>query len=301
MGTRRPRRNGAQVVALVVLVAVVGPAVSLADRSESSRTYALSDAVLPDGGGPLYGAGGFVAPLAPRAAVEEARRERSRQRERRAKPEAREARQRSRREHAGAKRSEAVRVLREAHREVTDAPLWEPFRLRPGQKVAAWLGSRAARIDGGPGHRDVLVESALPLRAKKGGDGEWAAIDLALDDRGVYFRSGNPLVAVRYAKRVDEGLLFERSGIRLRPTGGEPASEASVVDGRTFYPDGGGVDTDVYVQPTPTGAQVMWQLRSDQAPEALRLAVDLPAGMGLRMGRGGNRGDRRRREGHRDG
>ncbi len=49
-----------------------------------------------------------------------------------------------------------------------------------------------------------------------------------------------------------------------------------------FYPEVAD-DTDFAVAPTRAGAQVMWQLRSPDAPEELGVALDLPAGASVRL------------------
>ena len=106
-------------------------------------------------------------------------------------------------------------------------------------------------------------------------------VDLDLVDRGGHFESVNPLARVRFGDRAGAGMLFEDSGVRLVPRGGDAA--ASEHGDRLFYPEIA-TDTDFVAMPLETGAESFWQIRSADAPQEFALDVELPAGVTLRYG-----------------
>jgi len=158
---------------------------------------------------------------------------------------------------------------------------WQPFHLVNGERVAAYLGDLAARIDTGPGRRDALVESVLPLRSRDEA-GSLRPVDLDLENRGGYFASDNPLVRARLNQRLEAGITLDDIGVSVVPqNAGAGGPSALLVSGKAFYANVA-TDSDFFVKPIPAGLETYWQLRSADSPEVLTLDFNLPAGVSLR-------------------
>lgn len=125
----------------------------------------------------------------------------------------------------------------------------------------------------------ALVTSSLPLFVREGG--RRRPVDLAVERDGSGLASARPLVAVRYPERADGPVRLGGSGVHVS-AGGVHGSRAEAVDGRVVYADVGS-DLDQVFAPTPTGFDVLWQLRSPAAPTTLPLRVSVPAGARLSL------------------
>lgn len=138
-----------------------------------------------------------------------------------------------------------------------------------------------ARIErrGSPG--GALVESMLPMQAVTPA-GRRVSVDLRLKDHGRWLQPAAPLVDVRLPKRVQDGVLLKGSGVAFRPRV-ETNAAARVVADKTFY-SGISADTDFVLQPTPTGVESFYQLRSPKSPKRLVVDMLLPRSARLRRG-----------------
>lgn len=210
---RRDHRywRGRTVVLFVATVAcmavlVVGVGGSAVGASSQSPTRSLRQGV---GAGDFAPSPGMVAELRRQAEEDRARRE--------SEP-ARQARVRSRRAHAHLSRDESVAVARAAHRNVLEAGPSSPFRLRGGERLLGYVGSDEARVQLADGSK-ARVESTLPLRARNAA-GDLAPVDLSFADHGSFFSPGNPLTALRVAKRLGDGISLGDVGVRVLPAGG---------------------------------------------------------------------------------
>jgi hypothetical protein len=179
-------------------------------------------------------------------------------------------------------RAEAVEVAKREHRDFVGARDWAPLNLRGGERVLAYVGPNEARIDLGDGKGRALVRSTLPLRAKSA-SGDLAPVDLGLEDRGESFSPTNPLVATSIAKRLGDGFSLSDIGLRMIPAGGDADAQAGLVSGKPFWSNVD-TDTDFFAHVLPGGVEALWQLRSEDSPERLRVRVSLPEGASLRNG-----------------
>jgi RHS repeat-associated protein len=265
----RPRRRIGAVAAVLAIAACVGGA---------TVGFAASD-----------GAGGAPRALPGLAAVE-AKVEAAQQRElarlaQLRSPDARATRQRSRTLFGGLSEQDALALGGQAFPGALDDDVWVGLTDLPGgQRVDRYLGDFAARIER-PGKSDALVESTVPLRV--GGErGDKAPVDLALEDRGGFLESANPIVPVRFHEDPADGVTLERSGVGIALAGAAPAADGEERADRLAVADAL-TDTDFWASPTPGGFETFAVLRSPASPERIALDVELPRGAELRQLPGG--------------
>ncbi|MDQ3934172.1 MAG: hypothetical protein M3340_06025 [Actinomycetota bacterium] len=188
-------------------------------------------------------------------------------------------RAKSRTRYRGQSDAEALATTRSRFpRLVSDPPLkWPP--LRDGQKLARYLNGTSALIEEPGGGRSVL-ESTLPLVGRTPGGGK-EPIDLALSDMGAAFAPKSSGAAVRLPKdsRGSVRFLDEHFGIALD---GAEAGDATLNSNKLFYGNAL-ADTDLVVEPVPTGAEISLVLRSPDSPTKPALAFDLPQDARLRL------------------
>lgn len=153
------------------------------------------------------------------------------------------------------------------------------LRLADGAEVERYMGPYAARIDT-PAAEDQLALSALPLRAADE-EGRLAPVDLGLEFTASGRVPANPLVDARLPQRLEDGISVGSEGVRVSPGSGGGIAREELAAGKVFYPEVGR-DTDWAVGAVPTGAEVLLQLRSAEAPESHVLDIDRPDGANLR-------------------
>lgn len=251
---------GRPLAVALALAAALGPAAALAAQAGNDpprRGHASDDPRIKEG-------------------AEQAREAGERRRAQR--PSAQE-RQRSRRAYKRRSRRQALELARDRHPTVTEQPAWKPLRLSSGERVRQFVGDFGARIDDGQG-ADRLVETTAPLRSTVG-SGEPELVDLELGGDGAAFEPENPLVKTRIAGGSEPGVRFARRGIAFKLEGADAPEAPTAVNDKVFYADAL-EDLDALVTPSPRGAQISFQIRSEDAPEQARLAFDLPPGTRLR-------------------
>ena len=147
-----------------------------------------------------------------------------------------------------------------------------------GLRVVKMRSPRVAVVEDVESKRKFVSVSSFPLETTDRSGGR-SPVDLALESVDGGFRSRNPLADVLLASDAPS-VRFASSGVRIDVVGA-PAGGGVMVDDRVFF---GNVDrdTDAFFVPTPGGAEVSWQLRSQASPERLALSVDMPAGAQLR-------------------
>jgi hypothetical protein len=171
-------------------------------------------------------------------------------------------------------RSQAVELAQDHFPELRQRA-YRSLELRPGERVAQWLGDRAARIEQGAGRPDLFLESQLPLRTA---DAE--PVDLALRTEGDSFSPLSPLVDVNIDADANDGLHLPDIDVGVAPVGTENVTGVARQD-KAFFAEAT-ADTDLVVTPLPQGVDLGAQLRSPASPETVRWRLDLPAGAQLR-------------------
>lgn len=191
----------------------------------------------------------------------------------------RSARADSRTAHHALSSGDARRLARTTFPSATTAPVWAPLRLAPDEHFDSYVNDFSARIerDGKPA---LLAQTFVPMRDLDAA-GVLRRVDLRLQSQATVITSANPLVDLTIAKDIREGLRFEKTGIAVAPVGFKEV--AGTIANDHVLAENVATDTDQVVEPTSTGAEFSWQLRSRESPESARLRFTLPAGAGLRL------------------
>lgn len=197
--------------------------------------------------------------------------------ERRNSVEARRDRAVSRERFRSIGRSDA-RALAQRSFATLQADIWRPIRLRDGESFAGYRNDYSAQIDR-IGKPPLIAQTFVPMR-DRAVDGSTRRVSLGLVEQATSITPRNPLVDLSIARASDGPLRLRQVGLSVTPAVDEVAG---VVDGDRVYAEGVGVDLDQIVQPTVLGAQLMWQVRSADSPEAVRLHVGMPDGTHLRL------------------
>jgi hypothetical protein len=170
--------------------------------------------------------------------------------------------------------SEAVALaVRDFH---VNRPSWSPPGGAPGASVGGYIGEYSAveRLASG-GHS--VVSSTVPLRVEDGSG--LAPTSLTLRDDGEAFVPANPVVPVAISTSVAGGVAFP-AGLSVTPVS-VGAGETPVVAGEQVVFANAWRDTDLLAEPRPGGAEVSWQLRSQESPESQSLAFGDASGVAL--------------------
>ncbi|HEX8052884.1 MAG TPA: hypothetical protein VF517_07820 [Thermoleophilaceae bacterium] len=256
-------------LAAVLALAITASAVALGGPSKRARPKAPNVGAAKD----------------TRAAARAADRRDARRAARRAKqlrtPAARRARMRSRSAYGDLHGAATIRLARRNFAEVVARPVWKGLESGNGQRVRRYLNDFTAELEGGsdPG-RPAIASSTVPLRTRNA-SGQAVPVNLTLEPSDDGYAPQAPIVSTRIARRAPGGVSLGSEPIGVRPAGAADV-EGSVVSDRVLYPDSA-VDTDFIVEPADRGAQVMWQLRSQESPEKHALELDLPNGAKLRQ------------------
>lgn len=191
--------------------------------------------------------------------------------------EAQSARDDSRTAFAGLSRAGALQAGQEAFPQefTADLPDGQP---PAGMKIVKALDARDT-VDETSTGKKLLVTSPTPLEAATQ-TGSLKPVDLSLTQDATSFSPSNSLSDMQIAKTVRDGVTFAQGDFSIAPSTANNSS-ALQSDGRVFYASTN-TDTDFLVTPQPAGAELSWQIRSPDAPQAFALNVDMPAGAVLR-------------------
>jgi RHS repeat-associated protein len=192
-------------------------------------------------------------------------------------PEAVAERERSRTAYAGLGASAAVQLAEQVFE--VQRPSYTPPGEEGGAHIATYLSQHAAQQSLPSGQR-LLLTSTIPLRSTIG-SGQLAPVSLSLDEGAAAYAPANPLVPVSISKTAAGGVSFPYE-VSVAPVQSASA-EASVVTGDHVVFPNTAPDTDFMVEPSPAGAELSWQLRSEGSPADNALRFTLPAGDTLRM------------------
>jgi hypothetical protein len=157
----------------------------------------------------------------------------------------------------------------------------DPLRTFETGEVVKFLNDHVARVDpAGPGGPSILASGA-PLRDPNEGAPR-QAIDLDVEREGGHFEAVNPLVDVSFPVDLSHPLQLQKLGLGISVASPEAAQSTGkrLPDGKLLYHEAA-KDTDVVFVPVTGGAQVLTQIRSEDAPEELSFEVTLPAGTEL--------------------
>ncbi len=201
--------------------------------------------------------------------------------ERLASPAARAERDASRTAHGDLPDAAALELLRGEFSPILRSPIPDTETLVGGDKIAAFIGDSAMRIEGRDGRPNRLIDSQVALRVT--------------DDNGVkqptdfdWTRAGDQYepetAGPDVAASVDMADGVEVGPLRVTPAGD---AEAKILDADTIAYPNSEVDTDLAVNTTPNGIETFHQLRSPDAPESLHMRLNVPSDAALRTNESG--------------
>jgi hypothetical protein len=145
-----------------------------------------------------------------------------------------------------------------------------------GVQVKRFLSSRSALVRMANG-RNTVITGPLPLVVPDGAGGR-VPVDLSLADSGSALAPRHPLVPLRIATHLSDGIGL--GPIAIHPPASAQTGSPMVVGQRAFFANSA-ADTDTVVVPLPTGVAVDWVLRSAASPESEMLSLSLPRGWRL--------------------
>jgi tripartite motif-containing protein 71 len=179
--------------------------------------------------------------------------------------------------------SASEELLREAFLEQLETLNADPARFLSDAQLIRPLEETAAAVkkDG----EYSLMDAGIPVRTDDE-SGDPAKVELSLEPTPEGFEPINGLVDLRLPDAADGAAEVGEEGVAISQAGADPSPARRFGDKSLFYGD---VlpDTDLLVAPTAKGVELFNLLRSEESPEDLRFAIDVPAGAELRADEGG--------------
>ncbi len=179
-------------------------------------------------------------------------------------------------------RADALALAREEFPRLMTGRLFDGTEPSPGLEVTNHLGKGRAVVRDEKTGRRYVAQSSLPLRASTPGGGT-APVDLSLERSGDAIEPVHSHGPVRIDASSAADVELVGKGVEIGMGDGERRS-AQVAGNRAFFANTH-PDTDSFVMPTPTGAEIGLQVRSADSPEEFELDVDLSNGAVLRRAR----------------
>ncbi len=176
----------------------------------------------------------------------------------------------------------AAKVDGEAFPASIDEPAGGPPKLPIGEQVTGFVGPYTAQVDLGSqdGTEHGVVESTVPM-ALEGSSGKLEPVNLGLHEVGGALEPSNPLVAVRVAKHLSEGVQSPAIGLSVTPVNGQGSSldgSEGVISGASAFFANSMTDSDTIIKPSTFGFLIDTVLRSAKSPEKVSFRMGLPNG-----------------------
>jgi hypothetical protein len=189
----------------------------------------------------------------------------------RQRPEERAERKESRKRYKHMGRREAADLARQTFAGSFSEEATSVLDMKPGDEIVRYIGEQSAVVRGA--RVNALASSIVPLRSSAE-TGAPQPVDLDLVERGGALQPENPLQPTELSTAASSAVTFPGK-FALGADGAEGAEAGIEVSNNVFY---GGVatDTDMWAMPRYDGANIEWQLRSEDSPESLALGVNLP-------------------------
>jgi len=209
--------------------------------------------------------------------VREQRERRAEREAQRQRPAEKEERKRSRRAFKQLDKAAKVELARDRFPDLFSKPDRRLLPLEEGERVVRYTGETTALVDSSDGAPSI-VEATQPLRARDEG-GDLAPVDFDLEQTAGGWKPANASVPVELGDRAGEAFSFP-GGFTVGIPGADAAGTRT--SNEIFFADVA-TDTDAWFSPSPTGVRFAFQLRSEDSPEQLRLAVSDAPGVELRV------------------
>lgn len=193
-------------------------------------------------------------------------------------PRAKRARRRSRTAYRGKSKKLALRAAKRNYSELISEPIWEPPRLKPGDRIKEYTSDTSALVDVVGTDHDALVESIVPFSVE-GASGERETIDLKLQRKGETYVPRKAAMKGSLPRALADGVVVGHK-IRFTPAGAEDAAGAELLGDKALYANVA-QDTDVLVGVLPHAIETFHFLRSPKSPEKHVLDLSLPKGASL--------------------
>jgi hypothetical protein len=177
-------------------------------------------------------------------------------------------------------RSEAKALLQDKLPEIAAAHPRYPDGMSEGDRVIDYMGDYAAKVRSDDGDT-ALVQSMLPLRSDVA-SGLPAPVDLSMQAGEQTFRPVNPLIKTVIPRNLNEGIAFPELGYSVRPSGAATTDPPELLEGKVHAANLV-TDTDLLVDPTPTGVETTLIVRSADAPEESALQFEFRRGQTMRL------------------
>jgi len=179
---------------------------------------------------------------------------------------------------------DAIELAKHRSADLLRAKLVPELRLEPGQRVKAFLGADRAIVDNPGSAPSALVESiGAPLSALDAGrrrplDGDLVAV-------GDHFEPRNAPVEAKLPADPQAEIELPGTGVGIG-IDAVPDATAHVLSDKVVIPNSRRDTTTVLIA-AMLGAEVVYLVNSENAPERYSLALDLPDGATLEPGRAG--------------
>ena len=173
----------------------------------------------------------------------------------------------------GKSKRRALRAAKRNHEDLVSSPIWEPPRLKQGERIKEYTSDTSAIVDVAGTEDDALVESILPFSVT-GADGTRRPVSTTLKPKGSSHSPHRSATKVDIPRKLGDGIALGEH-IRVTPGGAGDAAAAQFIDDKAFYANVDR-DTDWFIAALPTGIETFTQVRSPKSPEKHTLRFSLP-------------------------
>jgi hypothetical protein len=155
----------------------------------------------------------------------------------------------------------------------------DPARFLSDARLVQPLEETVAAVEG-EGEKSLLA-ATVPLRTEDE-EGDLAKVDLSLEPTQAGFETKNALSDVRLPSSANQAIEVGDDGFSITQAGASDQALARLFGDKSLLYVDVLPDTDLFVAPTATGAELFNLLRSTESPEDLRFDVQVPEGAELR-------------------
>lgn len=126
-----------------------------------------------------------------------------------------------------------------------------------------------------------LLEASIPVQAPDE-EGDLGKVDLSLLDTPEGYEPANPLTELIIPESAGEPIEIGTKGVAISQAGADGSQEAHRFGDENVFFGEVLTDTDLLVSPVSAGVELFNLLRSEDSPETVSFALEIPAGAELR-------------------